>query len=246
MKKLILLLFIPLVFGCGKSEEVLGCIDSRAINYNPNATAMKDSCCVVKKYINKKKITIKIDNSKYKNVKYKFIYPSQNDTVLSIKKYSYANQVKYLNNFSGFSPNIYYYKSMDIVVSDTIDISAVSTSSILDPLQSMANRHSIVPEKNVKVIEYIDGYEPTTYFVDFTQNADLIFINPRSYFTYRTKALEYGSGISFNDNSKVRNYNGFLIKINDKIDYWFKDHPNTIAVDKRIKENVFKTNLVRL
>jgi len=33
MKKLIL--FIALVFSCGKSEEVLGCIDYRAINYNP-------------------------------------------------------------------------------------------------------------------------------------------------------------------------------------------------------------------
>ena len=68
MKKLILLLFIPLVFACGKREEVLGCTDSRAINYDPNATVMKDSCCVVK---NKKMARIKIDNSKYKNVKYK-------------------------------------------------------------------------------------------------------------------------------------------------------------------------------
>ena len=124
--------------------------------------------------------------------------------------------------------------------------SAVSISSIRDPLISWANIVPIYPEKNVKIIEYIDGYEPTTYFADFTETADLTFINPRAYFTYRTKVVGYGSGISSSDSLKVRNYNGFLIKINDKIDYMFSDHPFMIKVDKKRKEKVYLTNLVRL
>ena len=238
MKYSYVIVFAIIFQSCEKKVEIVGCTDKRALNYNHNATIMKDSCCIVPKYEFKKKVELKVDNSRYKNAKYKFIYKSQNDTTLSIRKYSYTNQVKYLNDFSSFSDDIYYYKSMNIVVSDTIDI---STSGYTFPYSTF----DIVPEKNIKVIEYIEGYEPSTYFIDINNDLDLKFINPRSNFKYQTKSIAYGGGISFVDDAKIRNYEGFLINIEDRIDFWFKDHPYQIIVDKRIKDKVYRRNIVR-
>tara|TARA_B110000027_G_scaffold102115_1_gene108025 strand:+ start:266 stop:1024 length:759 start_codon:yes stop_codon:yes gene_type:complete len=246
--KLFTLFALFLIFqNCKKEQEIIGCTDKIALNYNPNATVMKDSSCIRIKYQKKKGIKIHIDNSKYNKVKYKFIYESKNDTTYYLNKYySQAEQVRNLNNFSSFSSKIYHFKTMNILVSDTINI---SQNTFFSPHKDgIYDGNNIPPAKNIKVIEYIEGYEPKIYFIDINNNSSLKIINPRSYFRYKTNSIPYETILrgGFTDSdTKVQTYEGFFVNINDRIDYWFKDHSDKIYVDKDHRGTVYKTNIVR-
>ena len=70
--------FITVLQSCGPDIE--GCTDPSSINFNPQANKLKDSCCIniyTKKItLNKPKVWISIDNNRFSEINYKFIYNS--------------------------------------------------------------------------------------------------------------------------------------------------------------------------
>ena len=166
MIKYVCLFLAIIICSCNSKPKIYGCIDKNALNYDSDATLMKDSSCIVlninKITDDKKKTKVVIDTLKYSNYEYKFIYPAINiDTLVEIKKYLIQNR--------GFS----YYR-YSVFESDTV---IMSSNSFLN------NDRDLYVSDNVKVIEDIEGFRSKIYYID-VNDGETNIINPRQRFSY--------------------------------------------------------------
>lgn len=213
-----------------------GCTDIEAINFNPNANKLKDSCCV--KILNTKvtksmsKVNVLIDNSRYSNIKYEFIYKSKiKDTLKVYKSYpvSFTGRKKYLQ--------------LENIVSDTLRIEINSKNKYEKPPS-----YKIFSADNIKVRETISG-RSKVYYIDVNDNKMTRLINPRRRNKYKTEEAKYSTVAFFNtEPNKKKRYRSFYNEIDDSIDYWFKDLPQNITITTTTRYSIgtsYRTNIKR-
>ena len=222
--------FLFFLSSCG--PKVAGCTDLKAINFNENATKMKDSSCVMlkKERVTGKKpvVSISIDGNRFSNINYEFIYKSSNDTLKNLKK-----------SFIGL--NKYSYWEYTTHISDTVEIKIDNKG---------LSKHKVYVGDNIKVIETI-GNNSKTYFLNIKDTYDKTthLINPRGLNRYKTEQVTYSTIGRFNDvPNKIKRYRGlFYNKIDNHISYWFEDHPFSITVyeSEYSLKKFYRTNIVR-
>lgn len=227
---ILLLVFIVFLQSCGPDIE--GCTDPSSINYNPEANKLKDSCCInvyTKKItLNKPKVSISIDNTRFSEINYKFIYNSNsNDTIKSYPFVKYSNRIRHL--------------ALTNYIPDTLEISINSKTN--DKLL----KHELYAGNRIKVIETIGG-KSRTYFISLMEKNGMHLINPRGLNKYKTEQVTYSTLASFNSvPNKVKRYRGFYNFVEENISFWFKDHPYSITVYEReySLKKFYRTNIIR-
>jgi len=206
---------------------IMGCTEEDAINYNSKANVMLDSSCIIvrinswdNRSYNFNQSKIYIDQAKYNNVSYKFIY-NISDTIR--KEY----ESKYHNG------NSYIFRYFEINKLDTITYTTAESIRMIE-----ANSLSVISlpkSDNIKVIEDINGIE-RTYYINI-QNKEYI-LNPKKYYKYRFETAKYGS-LAFSFGAEDVSYGkGFCVEIEDDIDFWFKDFPSQITVTESTKYGI--------
>ena len=236
----ILILFFIVLQSCGPDIE--GCTDPSSINYNPEANKLKDSCCIniyTKKItLNKPKVSISIDNNRFSEINYKFIYNSNsNDTIKSYPFVKSSNRIRHLASI---------YKNLRITaltnyIPDTLEISLNSKTN--DKLF----KHEVFTGSRIKVVETIGG-KSRTYFISLMEKNGMHLINPRGLNKYKTEQVTYSTLASFNSvPNKVKKYRGFYNIVEENISFWFKDHPYSITVyeSEYSMKKFYRTNIIR-
>ena len=214
-------------------EEIEGCTNPAAINYNPEANKLKDSCCIRilsrKVTYDRSKVKIYIDNNRFSNVNYKFIYePATSDT---IKSYPVSNSRTGIREIL-----------LQNTISDTLEFNLNLGKSNIKPFE-----HKIFSGNKIKVLETIDG-NSRQYFININNNNNIHLINPRSKNRYKTEQVTYSVIPSFNTTpNKVKRYRGFYNEIDESISYWFVDHPESIQVyeNEYSMKKFYRTNIIR-
>tara|TARA_B110000008_G_C16807269_1_gene499222 strand:+ start:180 stop:902 length:723 start_codon:yes stop_codon:yes gene_type:complete len=227
---ILVLFFIVVLQSCG--PEIEGCTDPSSINFNPEANRLKDSCCVniyTKKItINKPKVSISIDNNRFSEINYKFIYNSNiNDTIKSYPFVKSSYRIRHL--------------ALTNYIPDTLEISLNSKTN--DKL----SKHEVFTGNRIKVIETIGG-KSRTYFISLKEKKGMHLFNPRGLNKYKTEQVTYSTLASFNSvPNKVKRYKGFYNNVEDNISFWFKDHPYSITVYEReySLKKFYRTNIIR-
>tara|TARA_B100000767_G_C19732653_1_gene522437 strand:+ start:794 stop:1492 length:699 start_codon:yes stop_codon:yes gene_type:complete len=231
MKKIfIFLFFITVLQSCGPDIE--GCTDPSSINFNPQANKLKDSCCIniyTKKItLNKPKVWISIDNNRFSEINYKFIYNSNiNDTIKSFPRSKSSWRIRHL--------------ALTNYIPDTLEISLNTKTN--DKLF----KQEVFTGNRIKVIETIAG-KSRTYFISLMEKNGMHLINPRGLNKYKTEQVTYSTLASFNSvPNKVKRYRGFYNNVEDNISFWFKDHPYSITVYEReySLKKFYRTNIIR-
>ena len=226
---MLLVLFISLSLYENKVEKVFGCIDPVAVNYDITANVMKDSSCIIVNQIlttnSRNKVEIFIDTKKYSQFNYDFIYlPDNLDTIVEIKHYGYG---KYHGK---------YYTRQTYKVSDTVKVS-----------HTLKNR-IVYSGDDVKVIEKLPKIKLRKYTVEIYERGETL-INPSSFYRYKTETAVYEKFPSLygSPTNAIKKYNGFCINIEDKIDYWFEEHPSSITVyeNEYSLNKYYRTNILR-
>jgi hypothetical protein len=231
------LFFIPLsiIYFCAfqSCEEIEGCTNPAAINYNPEANKLKDSCCIRilsrKVTHEKSKIKIYIDNNRFSKVNYKFIY--QSPTTDTIKSYPVSNSRTGLREIL-----------LQTTISDTLEIDANLKESNIKPID-----HKIFSGKKIKVLETIDG-SSREYFININNTKNTHLINPKSRNRYKTEQVTYSVIPGFNTTpNRVNKYRGFYNEIDESISYWFENHPESIMVNENeySMKKFYRTNIIR-
>lgn len=237
-----IVLFIVLLiiyFYPSSSPKIEGCTDVNAINYDISATDMKDSSCTIIFYknINDKNyssVNLKIDNNRFSDLKYEFIYPSS-DTIKNLKRRKHL----WHGNYS--------YWEYTISIPDTIKIN-INEKGLSD--------HRIKRGKNIIVFETIndpqwvrfDSYK--TYYMNLGDSDNTVthLINPRELNKYKTERVGYSVNAFSSDIDEpiIKRYrNSFHNRIDTSINYWFEDHPPSISVDSRFRGTTYRTNIMR-
>ncbi|MBT5858883.1 MAG: hypothetical protein HOH88_03350, partial [Flavobacteriales bacterium] len=84
--------------------------------------------------------------------------------------------------------------------------------------------------KRILVKEDIIGYETKKYYIKIEEDSEYI-LNPRKYYKYRFERAVYSTQVfNFDLGGYVNRERGFIIKIEDDIDYWFEDLPSSIMI----------------
>jgi curved DNA-binding protein CbpA len=188
--------------------KIFGCTDSNAINYNSEANVMLDRSCIKIEYVkNLKTSKIFIDQNKYRNVEYEFIYNIE-DTISD-----------------KFESNSEY--SFRKIIINKIDLIRYKTSRLDDNNLSSID---LPINKRILVKEDIIGYETKKYYIKIEEDSEYI-LNPRKYYKYRFERAVYSTQVfNFDLGGYVNRERGFIIKIEDDIDYWFEDLPSSIMI----------------
>ena len=227
---ILFLIIIFIYFFYSPNPKIEGCTDINASNFDVNATHMKDSSCIILNYKNindrnYSSVDVSIDNNRYSNIIYEFIYPSPSDTLKKIKR----------GNL-GWGGHKYWEHT--IIKSDTIKIS-INNKGL--------SKHKLYKGDNIKVIETVNNYS-NTYFIniDNSKNIKTHLINPRARNRYKTERVGYSLYDLFGEEPQIKRYNSkFYNKIDNTINYWFEDLPYSISVDSRYKGTTYRTNIIR-
>lgn len=230
VRYILLIVFFSILISIYKNSldnKIFGCIDPMAINYDSSANVMKDSSCIIMNQIlttdSRNKVEIIIDTNKYSKFNYDFIYlPDSYDTIIEIKQYWNFQRKNYIS---------YTYK-----ISDTVKVTNSSMNRI------------VYEGSDVKVIENLPMSKPRKYIVDLHEKGTTL-INPRAFYRYKTETAVYEKFPSlFGGPANVtQKYNGFCINMEEKIHYWFEDHPSEITVydDEYSLRKYYRTNVIR-
>ena len=170
---------------------------------------MLDRSCIKVEYRdNNKSSLIYFDLAKYKDVRYDFIY-NISDTI------SDTYDINYSNN--------YYYRNIIINKIDTISYTPYNVD------ENHLFSRSFPQGNRIKVIEYLSGKRKKTHYIDILEGEYLL--NPLSYYKYKFEEAQYGS-LALGFGSRPNYRKGFLVLLEDKIDFWFKDFPQSITVQQ--------------
>ena len=188
---------------------IKGCTDPQAINYNSEPNVMLDHSCVKVVYKdNTKSSLIYFDLAKYKDVSYDFIY-NISDTISDTRERNYSND--------------YTYRNIIINKIDTISYTPYNVD------ENHLSSKSFPQGNRIKVIEYLSGKRKKTHYINISEGEYLL--NPLSYYKYKFEEAQYGSlALGFGSGPNYRK--GFLVLLEDKINYWFEDFPSTITVQQ--------------
>ena len=235
---LFIIFLFAFLYSC-KNEPIYGCIDITAVNFNMEANTMQDSTCIIvekkKITLNKKKTNITFDTKKYSDVQYLFIYApirkwkpgmslgvreNLNDTIKKIKKYYNGKFERKQDNLKSLP---YHYHHHTIREADTLIITISQDNN--------PSKRVFLSDKDyyLNVVEKISGFEPKKYKIDII-NEGTNLINPKSHFRYKTETATYSTMDYFPSSPDIKKYNGFYINIPKKIDYWYRDFPDTITI----------------
>ena len=213
------------------AKKLYGCTDVNAYNFNSKATHMKDSSCVLYDYILWNNLDagtrVYVDNKKYKNARYSFIY-NTSDTINS-KWDKYSDGKTYLN--------------VKILKIDTI-IKTIPTNGI----GGQPPYFNLPIKDNVKVIETLNTNKVNHYSIDIRKNTYLL--NPNQAYRYKIDRRHYVL-ISIPDylQPKTQPFDpkyrtNFFNIMNYSINYWFQSFPETIKLGE-FETEAYKYNLVR-
>jgi len=169
---------------------------------------MLDRSCIKFEYVkNVKTSKIFIDQNKYRNVEYEFIYNIE-DTISD-----------------EFESNSEY--SFRKIIINKIDLIRYKTSRLDD---NNLTSIDLPINKRILVKEDIIGYETKKYYIKIEEDSEYI-LNPRKYYKYKFERAVYSTQVfSFDLGGYVNRERGFIIKIEDDIDYWFEDFPSSIRI----------------
>jgi hypothetical protein len=175
------------------------------------------------------KVKVVIDNNRFSDLSYKFIYESpSNDTIKSYPLY--AGNKHYRNIL------------LQTMVSDTLNVEVSLDKEVGKPFE-----FEIYSGNNIKVLKTIAD-KTRTYFIDVNDNRNTHLINPRRKNKYKTEQVSYSVIASFStEPNRVRRYRRFYNEIEESISYWFEDHPESISVYQReySMKKFYRTNIVR-
>lgn len=237
---IVLFLIILIVyFYPSSTPKIEGCTDINAINYNISATHMKDSSCMVVFYknINDKNYrssNIKIDNNRFSNINYDFIYTSS-DTIKNLK----TRRHLWDGNYS--------YWEYTILTPDTIKIN-INKRGLSD--HRIKRGENIIIFETINDPQWVQFNSYKTYYVDLSDSDNTVvhLINPRGLNKYKTERVGYSVNAFSSDIGEpiIKRYrNRFHNKIDASINYWFEDHPPSISVDSRFNGTTYRTNIMR-
>ena len=206
------------------TEKIFGCTWFRAQNYDPKANTMLDNSCLVIRRIKCPVETrkVRVDLKRFPNVEMSFIHLCNETT---------SDAVKLIDGKR--------YRERTIMTRDTLSYNSRTDGLYANVPVTMGTG------VQTKVIEYIRGFEPKEFLIDIAQYGGDYLINPREFYTYMVEKHLYGGSRALNQHEpKVQYHSGALIKMRNRIDFWFEQAPDQIEVTTYRDNAGFKQTLI--